>query len=889
MAGDEVACRLVRLACERHLRDLKEGKGRGLWWSPEAALYAIRFFGYLRHSKGEFGGQAFQLSPWQQFIIGSVWGWKRADGTRRFRVVWQEVPRKNGKANAVDTPVATPDGWVRHGDLKPGDHVFTPSGEPARVLAVSGHYPGPCYRLGFSDGTTVVSHDRHEWVTQRSWFTKRAKGSRQPMPNVETAEIAATLRMTGRGDWVHSIPVAAPLVLPEADLPIPPYTLGAWLGDGTTSSAEITCADTEIVAAIHAERIPIRLAANRGREGNKASKYLMTHWVKGYGMRQGLGGKLRDMGLIGAKHIPSLYQRASIAQRREVLAGIVDTDGHVTARGQCEVVLTNERLFRDVVALTRTLGFKPTTTEDRATLNGRDIGPRYRVQFWPDAASLPLRIPRKRDRLRQHAGSRCRTRMIVGAERVAQQMVNCIEVEGGLYLAGEGLVTTHNSTLLAGVGLLALVADQEPGAEVYTAATKRDQAKIIFDEAKRMVASSPELSEEVRRFRSNMAVDRTGSKFEPLSADEKTLDGLNPSCALIDEVHKHKSRAVLDVLDTAMGSRRQPILWQITTAGDDEPESVYAQENDYAIKVLEGVVQDDNLFAFITTIDEGDRWDDPIAWQKANPNYGVSVKPDDLKRQADKAKNSPSALVEFKRLRLNLRTAAANKFIAMPVWARNSRGRFDPDDLRGRSFYGAFDLSSKVDLSCWLKIFPPREAGERWRVVPRFWMPSDTVAEKSDRDRVQYQRWISEGHIEVTLGNVIDHQEIENAIEEDCRHFRPLAIAYDPWNATQMAVSLHGKGKPVHEFVQGIKSYTAPTKELEVWLLSDRIDHGDNPVLTWMASNLKVVRDKNENMMPTKAASIGRIDGMTSLIMSIGMYLTKTAKSPYQERGPRVV
>lgn len=883
MAGEEVACRLVRLACERHLRDLEEGPARGLRWQPESAVYACTFFRYLRHSKGEFGGQEFELSPWQQFIVGSVWGWKRADGTRRFRVIWQEVPRKNGKAIAVDTPVLTPTGWVRHGDLRAGDQVFAPDGKPRKVLATTPRYKGPCFRLKFSDGTSVVAHDRHEWVTRRSWYTGRPRGSRAPMPNVETAEIAATLRMTGRGDLVHGIPVAAPLEMPDADLPIPPYTFGAWLGDGNSGGGVLTCADDEIVHAIRAEGMPGRaLSVRRGAAG----RFSLSEGVKGY--RRGFKSLLRGLGVFENKAIPRLYRQASAEQRRQLLAGLIDTDGHVTARGQCEMVLTNPALFRTAVEVIRSLGFKPTVTEDRATLNGRDIGPRYRVQFWPDAVSLPLRVPRKRDRLRDHAGSRCRTRMIVAAERVAPSMVNCIQVEGGLYLVGEGLVTTHNSTLLAGVGLLALTADNEPGAEVYTAATKKDQAKIIFDEAKRMVAASPQLNEEIRRYKANLSIDRTGSKFEPLSADEKTLDGLNPHCALIDEVHKHKNRAVLDVLDTAMGSRRQPILWQITTAGDDSPESVYAQENDYAVKVLERVVEDDNLFAFIATIDAEDAWDDPAAWRKANPGFGVSVKLDDLKRQAAKAKNSPSALVAFKRLRLNVRTSDATKFIPMDAWARNNLGRFDPDDLRGRSFYGAFDLSSKVDLSCWLKLFTPAEPGDRWRVVPRFWMPADTVDAKSDRDQVQYRRWIHEGYIEVTPGNVIDHQEIEDAIQEDCRHFRPLAIAYDPWNATQMAVSLNTKGRPVYEFVQGIKSYTAPTKELEAWLLSDRIDHGGNPVLTWMASNLKVQRDKNENLMPTKAASIGRIDGMTSLIMSIGMYLTKTAKSPYEERGPRV-
>src|SRR5215831_2894030 len=199
------------------------------------------------------------------------------------------------------------------------------------------------------------------------------------------------------------------------------------------------------------------------------------------------------------------------------------------------------------------------------------------------------------------------------------------------------------STKLAGVGIDMLLCDDEQGAEIYAAATKRDQARIIFDEAKRMVASSPELSGMISRFKLNLSVDVTGSKFEPLSSDERTLDGLNPHCVLVDELHRHRNRALLDVMDTAVGSRRQPLIWIITTAGDDAPESVYATENDYAVKVLEGTLKDDNVFAFISTIDKDDRWDDPKAWAKANPNLGVSVKLDDLERQAQKAAKSPSA------------------------------------------------------------------------------------------------------------------------------------------------------------------------------------------------------------------------------------------------------
>lgn len=427
------------------------------------------------------------------------------------------------------------------------------------------------------------------------------------------------------------------------------------------------------------------------------------------------------------------------------------------------------------------------------------------------------------------------------------------------------------STVCSGVALIGLVADEEPGADVYAAATRKEQARIVFDESRKMVMKSPEIRKVVGVFKSVLAVDHTLSKFEPLSSDDRTLDGLNPHFVVIDELHKHKTRAVLDVLDTAMGARRQPVMWIITTAGDDNPESVYAQEHAYAAGVLNGVYQDDGWFVYIATLDPEDAWDDPKVWIKANPSLGVSVKMDDLKRQALAAKHNPAKQREFKRLRLNVRTSSVTQAITAELWDRNSRGRFDPASLHGRRCYAALDLSSKIDIGAWVKLFEPLAPDEGWKVACRFWMPADTVEEKSDRDRVQYQRWIDEGWIEVTPGNVTDHNEIQAAILEESRLFDFASVAYDPWNATQLAVALSNQGMPMVEFIQGLRSYNAPSKELMAWLMDRKIDHGDNPVLKWMALNLRLVKpDRQENEMPSKKHSIGRIDGMSSLIMAIG-------------------
>ena len=426
------------------------------------------------------------------------------------------------------------------------------------------------------------------------------------------------------------------------------------------------------------------------------------------------------------------------------------------------------------------------------------------------------------------------------------------------------------STEAAGVGLYGFMADGEAGSEVYAAATKREQARIVFGEAQRMVRASPVLRKRVGIFKLNLSIDATASKFEPLSSDDKMADGLNPHFSIVDELHRHRRAGLLDILKAGTIARRQPLTWIITTAGDDDPESVYAREHDYAVGVLEGAIADDAYFAFIATIDEGDRWDDPAVWPKANLNLGVTIQADDLADMARKAKNSPLERAHFKRFHLNVRGSDTARAIDMDVWARNGLGPIDRESLRGRDCHVALDIASKIDIAAKVNLFPPAASGERWKVLARFWVPGDNVEDREQRDRAHYRHWIETGWIETTPGNIIDHGQIEAAVIEDRQFFNVIDVAYDPWNATHLATRLQDAGLTMVEFIQGLRSYTEPTKELLAMLLSEKIDHGNNPVLTWMAMNLKIQTDKNENQMPAKKASGKRIDGMSALIMAVG-------------------
>lgn len=442
----------------------------------------------------------------------------------------------------------------------------------------------------------------------------------------------------------------------------------------------------------------------------------------------------------------------------------------------------------------------------------------------------------------------------------------------------------------AAIGIDALMFDGEQGAEVYAAATKKDQARLVFDEARRMVRSSPAISAKLRVFKNAIAMESTTSAFLPLSSDSRTLDGLNPSAALIDELHKHINRELLDVIDTGTGARRQPLIWIITTAGDDRTATVYADERDYAEKVVLRILEDDSYFAYIATLDEGDRWDDEKVWIKANPNLGISIKIDDIQRLCVKAKGNPSAQTAFKRLRCNLRTSSLAGGIDADIWKENTTGEYigydPPAEMEGREAYAAFDLSSKIDLTACALLFPPIEDGERWKLFVKLFCPAENIAEREDRDRAHYQRWVDEHWIEATPGNVVDQDTIKEQILAWHASYRILACPYDTWDATKLSLELAAKDVPVQEFIQGLRSYSHPSKEFLNLIQARKLDHGGNPVLTWMASNIRFEEDKNLNKMPTKKKSTGRIDGLTATIMAYGAALKPDESGPYTaERG----
>ena len=447
------------------------------------------------------------------------------------------------------------------------------------------------------------------------------------------------------------------------------------------------------------------------------------------------------------------------------------------------------------------------------------------------------------------------------------------------------------TTMAAGVGLYLMLADGEPGAEIYSVATKRDQARISHSEATRMAKSSPAVRREVRIFRDNIHIVDTASKFEPLGADADTMDGLNVHGALVDEVHAHKTRDVWDVIETATGSRRQPLMFAITTAGYDR-QSLCFQQHEYTEKVLEAVIADDSWFGAIYTTDEDDAWDDEGCWIKANPNLGISKKRDDMRRLAARAREMPSQLNAFLRLHLDIWTQAETKWISLEHWTQCGQA-VDAEGLRGRTCYAGLDLSSNTDISALLLVFPPMGDGDDYQVLCRFWIPEEAMIERSRRDRVPYDVWVRQGYITATPGNVIDYAWILHQIDEDAQAYDIQELAFDRWGATKIATELMDRGGEdwLVQFGQGYVSMSPPMKELERLIMEHGLAHGNNPVLTWMANNLVVRTDPAGNLKPDKEKSREKIDGMVALVMGLDRALRHEPpkRSIYETRGLETV
>jgi phage terminase large subunit-like protein len=444
------------------------------------------------------------------------------------------------------------------------------------------------------------------------------------------------------------------------------------------------------------------------------------------------------------------------------------------------------------------------------------------------------------------------------------------------------------SALASGLCIYELIGYGEAGAQVYSAATDKKTAKVVWDLAALMVSRSPLLRARITTFRENMHIPGTASKFEPCASEDTNLLGLKPSFICLDELHVHATSGVWDVFVSAMGKRRNPLLFAITNSGWDR-HSVCWQQREYSIKVLDRVFDDDTWFAWISGIDEGDDWEDERTWIKANPALGTVVSLDDMRQQAAKARNDPSALNSFLRFRLSRWTHSHTAWMPLHIWD-GCQAVVDAEQLRGRPCFGGLDLSTTTDISAFVLLFPPRGSDLHWSVLPSFFLPAESIEERVKRDRVPYDIWNRQGLFELTEGRIINYGFIRERINTLSRDFKIKEICFDRWNSSDIVRDLEDDGFTMVECGQGYASMNAPTKRLMELVLNEQLAHGGNPVLRWMASNAMASIDPAGNIKLDKAKSREKIDGMVAICMALyrAMLVGVAKSSIYETRGALV-
>lgn len=848
----------------------------GAWFDVAAVVHVVAAMAELRHVEGRWANRPLIPEAWQVlFGIAPVFGWKHSldhayddpdtpDPGARIINTWAEfVPRKNGKSLDVETPVPTPSGWTTMGQLEPGDEVLGRDGRPTTVTYVSPvMHDHDCYELTFSDGTSIVADAEHLWTVWDAW----GHGPTGTERTVTTAEMAAAnierWRMLRR----------APLELPEVDLPLDPWLLGAWLGDGSTGTGQLTVGFDDMEwtrSRIEQSGWSIRSERRRSDRGPFRVNV------------DGLSTRLREIGVREQKRIPAEYLRASHEQRLALLQGLLDTDGTVFGGRTVELALSDPDLAADAAELIRSLGIRLRPIRTRNT-SGRDS---IRLGFVTD---LPVfAMPRKAERLAA-APSAGRRYTIKSIEPVPSVPVRCIAVDNDehLFLAGEGMQPTHNTTSAAGMILVLLGFDGEAAPQVYSLAKDKNQASLAFKPAKRMAMKSPAVAEEIVPLKAILEVPSSGGFYQVIASVADAAHGFNPHGTLIDEVHVIGDGEIYEVIRTGLGARSQPIIMLKSTADDGAEGSLFDDIVTKMISLEAGDAEPEPAFfgAMWAAEENADPFDE-LTWWQANPNLGISKQLTYMRNQAKDARNRPSAMASFLRLELNLREGGGDGAWNMIRYGENGSHVVDRQQLAARDdliWVGGLCVSSTTDLCSWVLVARDK-FGESdtsgWWVMARHWLPADALGETRKKQALRFRGWARDGWLQLTPGDVRDPEVILSDISADLRDFSPVAFGYVPWESEEIRQAID-EGSDSYRVNQTITTLAEPTREIEDAIEKLAFGHGGDPVLRWQMANTRPHADNEGRWKPSPKHSVDTIPAVRALVTAVATALDPEVARP---------
>lgn len=878
VSGKITACVYVIGACKRYLADI-EKEDAGFWMDWDAAEKYLRLVQKFEHVIGKWSTKQIDYEPWQCWIWMNIIGFKnKVTGFRRFRIAHVEVARGNAKALCLDTDVPTPDrGLIKFGELKIGDSLYGPDGEICKIIGKNETHLPKAFRLHFSDGTSVDCSDQHLWDTSTKYERKIGKKSTKT-----TQEIFDTLRVGKETN--HSIENASPVPGSRDDCQLA-YVLGYWLGDGNSRSGRFTAHQDqfeEISSRFKSRKLHITNEARRG----KAVSFVvpaLTYW-------------LRELDLVNNKHIPEKYFMADEATRRELLRGLMDSDGTISKDiGNFTFCNTNERLAKQVRRLVASLGYKATIRNSKTTCQGKYEGRAFYVTFSTPTTRPAIFGTRAKEDKRKSVNNSWYSgrRYIVRAEEIPTKPMFCIEVDSPSknFLITDQYIPTHNSTMASQCGLYMLALDDPNGNQISTVATKKDQARIVLDSSRAMARKNKSFL----RFTGAEVLAHTiihrksNSVMRALSSDSGSLDGLNDVLAICDELHA-MNRDVFDVVYSGMSKRQDSLTLCITTAGQDV-HSVGFSQSAYAKKVAIGDVSDEQFFAVVYTLDEGDkekgippdRWDDEKVWIKANPGLGISVDIDTLRAKVEKAKVTPADIPNIKIKHMDQWIGEAKAFFDQNAWDKCADHSLKIEDFRNKEGRLGLDLASHIDIASIGVVF--REKGIYY-IFDKSYLPEKTVESKRN---TLYLDCVAKGFLTATKGEAINYEFIQEQMLEVAQMIRVKECLYDAWNATETAQKLADKIEMV-KIAMNVANFSEPMKKLDAAIRKGQVRHNGSPLLRWCLGNVVAKEDHNGNVFPRKSHPDLKIDPIVAILMAMaGWVADSEGPSIYETHGIRTV
>lgn len=864
---------------------------------------------FCKHTQDPFTGQPFLLMLWQKAFIEVVYSFKiRKTGNDRFKKVLLLIARKNGKALDIKTPIPTPNGIKTMEELQVGDYVYGEDGKPTKIIATSPIFKDhKCYELTFEDGEKIIADEDHLWSVQtkgtRKVLNYQCSSSRRQIAKekidkygyvtLTTKDMVKDfkrVRADKKGiEYKYRVPMNKPLTYEEKNLLISPYVMGVWLGDGTSDTTDITCGQDdleEMITLLKNEKVEI------GNIKPRDNHYLIKLGVKDKNQKNQVREALRYYGVFKNKHIPEEYLTASIEQRKELLKGLMDTDGYCSKTGQCEFVQKNYEIIKGFSKLLSSLGIKHNIRKKIVKCNQKECEV-YSITFFVDKANTCFKFNRKTSRLKDKLNDRMLNKSIVDIKEVESRPTKCISVdnERNLYLCGEKNTVTHNSTLVAALLFAELMLGK--GKSLICASNNDEQAKIIFTEVENMI----------RLFDPNYKQGKMRGKYTHINITfiknkisnnilkrmtdrQKSGLGRNLNFVAVDESNQLATGEMPSQLIKGTSIKKNAKFINITTEGVVH-EGYLDQELREARKILKGERKDDSakstLCWLYTQDSEQEIWnvtkdnvgdiDHPCVWQKSNPSMYQVKQIDYFFEQLAESRHNPVERAQTLIYDFNI------KQNAIQSWLLESEYTYIQDikqleEFRGTYCFGSVDLSFSTDLSS-AKILLMKPNDNRKYIFGRYFIPESKLHDKDDKEAgAKYIEWAEQGFLEIHEGNSVKLDKIAEWFKMLYQEYDIILykLGYDLRFAKDFLDTMksygygYGKGEVCEMINQSKYVLSTPMKEVRADLKSELI-HGLNEMDKWCLSNTSYELDGEGRIMPKKTTDSKRIDGTLTLIM----------------------